>query len=210
MPNFDDVNLDDSATKVFVTRHGLTDWNLVGRRQGRHETNLSTQGLRGAHALGLALKRLEVDTVYSSPQIRCVQTSRVVGDLCGVEVVIVEGLQELDLGLTTGLTWTELRERHGDFLVAREGSKFSTRWPEGESYQDALSRVTTVLSTVAGDGFARPVIICHEMIAKAVLVALCGPSSDPTWSRRLPHGHIYEVDPVGGRAQLLSVEEILT
>ena len=66
------------------------------------------------------------------------------------------------------------------------------------------------IAEIAGLSFADAAVHSVLVYFLAVLVALCGPSSDPTWSRRLPHGHIYEVDPVGGRAQLLSVEEILT
>ena len=44
------------STELIVVRHGQTEWNVLGRVQGSHDSPLSALGVRQAEAAGEALE----------------------------------------------------------------------------------------------------------------------------------------------------------
>jgi len=53
--------------EVFLTRHGETEWNQVGRRQGQLHAPLTPAGMEEAHRVADRLVPLPIDGVFSSP-----------------------------------------------------------------------------------------------------------------------------------------------
>ena len=41
--------------KIYITRHGETEWNKAGRMQGWKNSNLSEKGIENAKKLGKSL-----------------------------------------------------------------------------------------------------------------------------------------------------------
>ncbi|MDP3613233.1 MAG: histidine phosphatase family protein, partial [Rubrivivax sp.] len=54
------------ATRVFLLRHGETDWNAVHRLQGHADIPLNALGRWQAEQLGLRLSGEDIVAVYSS------------------------------------------------------------------------------------------------------------------------------------------------
>ena len=53
--------------KIYLIRHGETDWNLEKRFQGRENVPLNGKGKKQAQLLARRLKEKELTAVYSSP-----------------------------------------------------------------------------------------------------------------------------------------------
>jgi len=53
--------------KIYLTRHGETEWNLEGRLQGSLDAKLTQKGIEEATMLGESLKGVEFDMIFSSP-----------------------------------------------------------------------------------------------------------------------------------------------
>ena len=98
-----------SVAAIYYVRHGLTDWNLQGRLQGRHDTRLNEQGRSQAKACGEILRRLferrrvEVEHLawVSSPLIRARETMEVMRASLGLDpadYAIDARLEELSFG----------------------------------------------------------------------------------------------------------------
>ena len=67
--------------RLYIIRHGETDWNAKKLLQGGSETVLNEKGRRLAVLTGEALKDISFDKVYSSPLHRAMETAQlVVGD----------------------------------------------------------------------------------------------------------------------------------
>lgn len=101
-------------TRVYLIRHGETDWNLIGRWQGHADVPLNAVGQRQARLLGqrFAQERVCFDAIYSSDLARAYQTARELGAAVRVAVQLIPNLREIDLGSWSGLTTDELRERY--------------------------------------------------------------------------------------------------
>lgn len=96
--------------KIFLIRHGQTDWNLQKRFQGREDIPLNETGIQQAIECAYALKDENIKTIITSPLIRAKKTAEIIAKHIGVHQVITEeGIIERDFGKISGLT-TEERE----------------------------------------------------------------------------------------------------
>lgn len=67
--------------KIYLARHGQTDWNTEMRAQGRKDVSLNATGRAQAKELREKVKDLEFDAVYASPLVRAAETAEIaVGD----------------------------------------------------------------------------------------------------------------------------------
>ena len=61
--------------KIYIMRHGQTDWNKAGRLQGRSDTDLNEHGKQLARLTGEALKGLPFSCIFTSPLKRARETA---------------------------------------------------------------------------------------------------------------------------------------
>ena len=97
--------------KLYLIRHGQTDWNVAGKIQGCHDIPLNETGKMQAACLAKGMERRPVTRVYSSPQLRALETARAIAASQKVEVEILPGLREVEFGEWEGMTWKEIQER---------------------------------------------------------------------------------------------------
>ncbi|WJV17929.1 histidine phosphatase family protein [Rossellomorea marisflavi] len=91
---------------IYVIRHGQTDWNKERRMQGRRGLPLNAHGIGQAYSLRDALKGIQFDHVFSSPQEWALQTAEIAS---GRTAVTDERLNVIDLGEADGVRLEELK-----------------------------------------------------------------------------------------------------
>ncbi len=95
----------EGNVRIYLIRHGETDWNKELRIQGREDIPLNSHGIEQAEECGRAFQPLKIDCIVTSPLIRAVQTAKEIAKYVGVkEVIIDERLIERDYGLLSGST----------------------------------------------------------------------------------------------------------
>lgn len=117
---------------ITLIRHGQTEWNRIGRVQGRTDIPLNDQGRNQARELGLWLADLNEkwSLITSSPLSRARETARIVADHLGEELAPpVELLREQDYGEAEGVTVAEFNERWPgrDFKHGETSSQLADR-----------------------------------------------------------------------------------
>jgi broad specificity phosphatase PhoE len=93
---------------LFLIRHGVTDWNEVGRVLGRTEIALNARGQEQAATVSEALRPFALQRVLASPRRRAQQTAEQVARVHGLSVQTEPGLDEVWAGEWEGKTWQEL------------------------------------------------------------------------------------------------------
>lgn len=93
-------------TRLFVVRHGETEWNKLGLLQGASEIPLAASGREQARSMAAALGRLvSPDAVLvSSPLSRAHDTGLALGAVLGAPVAIDARLTERAYGVWEGIT----------------------------------------------------------------------------------------------------------
>jgi probable phosphoglycerate mutase len=184
--------------RVVVVRHGETEWNRLGRRQGQLDSPLTSEGERHARAVASLVASTAVDSIFSSRLGRAHRSALIIAAEVGRPVRALEALAEVHHGAFAGLTNQQIEARHPGELLRRETKKYTWRFPDGESYADAYIRACTALDHVVRAGAVAPLLVTHEMIGRMLLRALLGLQPDQALSWSLPHGVVAEVSPVDG------------
>jgi probable phosphomutase (TIGR03848 family) len=132
---------------LLLIRHALTDQTgkrLYGRRGG---IRLSELGREQARALGERVAGARPAALYTSPQVRCVETAASIAAAAGLEVRRMPRLQEIDYGRWTGRRFSSLRGTKLWETVRRRPS--AARFPDGEAMLDVQRRMVAALEEVA-------------------------------------------------------------
>ena len=91
--------------KIYVTRHGQTDYNAASRMQGRLDIPLNEKGKAQARATREKVKDIKFDAVYSSPLIRAVETASIVGNIAEDQIIKDERILEANFGKYEGVVY---------------------------------------------------------------------------------------------------------
>jgi broad specificity phosphatase PhoE len=185
---------------IYLARHGQTEWNVTGRRQGRLDSPLTALGLQQAAQNAELLSDEGIDAVFASPLGRAGRTASIIGSTLGLAVTVLDELAEIDHGLWSGLTSVEIDAGWPGQRGLRERNKYGFRFPSGESYSDGDVRAARALAEVARTGVRRPLLVSHEMIGRMLLRQLGVPDALAT---RQPSDVVYRVQ-TGGTVERLT------
>ncbi|HEY0444851.1 MAG TPA: histidine phosphatase family protein [Allosphingosinicella sp.] len=117
---------------------------LSGRRR---DVSLSKEGLEQAAIVADLLGTEPLAAVYSSPRERAYYTAREIAEPHDLKVQIADGLDELDFGRWTGLSFDDLE---GDPAWQEwNEARASARPPDGESMAEAAERAAAALAQLA-------------------------------------------------------------
>lgn len=84
--------------RLYIIRHGETEWNKVKRLQGQTDIPLAEEGIRLARETGRGMKNLPIDLVISSPLKRAVQTAQLLTEGRDVPLLTDERIIEISFG----------------------------------------------------------------------------------------------------------------
>lgn len=131
--------------KIYVFRHGETDWNKERRLQGSTDIPLNETGRHQALKLREFFRTWPVEVFLSSDLARAKETAEIAAGELDVEFVFDPRLRETNLGQAEGLTVDEVISRFGQEAWHKwhsSGSDFGNfRFPKGESKHEHLQRV---------------------------------------------------------------------
>ena len=137
------------AERIFIVRHGETEWSAAGRHTSRTDLPLTENGRREASRLVDELRGERFELVLCSPLRRARQTCDLAG--FGGVAELCDDLHEWDYGRYEGLTRAEILRDDPDWNLWRDGC------PDGETPPEIGARVDRVLERmggVSGDGLA--------------------------------------------------------
>lgn len=156
--------------KLYLVRHGETEWNEGKRIQGQSDTVLSENGRKQAEKVAEALSSQKIDAVYSSPLKRAAATATAIAAKHHLQLNIIPGLMEINAGELDGITIEEMRKNYVDFLKQwREGAE-SLKMPGGESMEELQQRTSAALEEILRKGYSNGVVIVSHHFALQSIV----------------------------------------
>lgn len=164
-------------TTLFLIRHGLTaqtGTTLYGRTRG---IPLDHRGRAQADLLARRFAGVKLTAIYSSPLERCVETVEPLAALQRLAVRTRPALIEMDAGTWTGKHLSRLRRMKKWQEVQQSPSTF--RFPDGESFAEALERARTEIEAIARrHRRGRVAVATHGDIVRILLSYLEGAPLD--------------------------------
>lgn len=177
-----------------MARHGLTEWNILGRYQGRQECRLCELGKLESNALADALTSVPLSGVYSSPLLRSLETARIAAQKQGLAVVEIPGLTEISHGDWEGHLVGDVARQWGDLLTSWRLTPYHVRMPGGETLAEVEARVWPALEQVAASHPGGTVLmVTHDTPVRVILKRVLGLAEDGFWRLRLDNAGLSEV-----------------
>jgi len=134
------IETSSDPLRLYVIRHGETEWSLSGRHTGRTDIPLTAKGERDAQELGSALRGIRFAHTFTSPLQRARRTCELFAP--GPPAQIDPDLAEWDYGDYEGRLSADIRTGHADWNLYRDGC------PHGETTTQALARAERLLSRI--------------------------------------------------------------
>ena len=130
--------------KVYIVRHGQTDWNVQHKAQGRSDIPLNETGRRQAEELRDKIKDIKFDAVYASPLKRARETAEIATD-GEYKIVFDDRLMERSFGDFEGKEISSWLEATGYDIG---DLKLNTNVGNIEPVCDVLARTKAVLDDI--------------------------------------------------------------
>jgi broad specificity phosphatase PhoE len=183
---------------IYYVRHGLTDWNVQHRLQGRHDVPLNTVGRTQAVHCGEILRALFVrdgrkpqDLDYvSSPLVRARKTMEIMRATLALDSAgygVDARLAEISFGEWEGLTYDDVLSRDKDIVAKRESDKWGFRPPGGESYAQVTARISEWHATLGRD----TVVAAHGGTGRALIAHLALAPAQEATHHAVDQGVVY-------------------
>ena len=189
--------------KIYVTRHGQTDYNKKRMMQGRSDIPLNEVGIAQATARRKMLGDIKFDAVYSSPLIRAVKTAQIIGNVSEEEIIKDERIIEANFGKY------ELMNYYGTGIPMMLYWSFPELFkaPEGvETIQEMIDRTSSFLKELEQKDYENVLVACHGGIIRPIRGYLENKKSGIIWRPRPKNCEIFVYECIDGKHRL--VEDI--
>lgn len=141
-------NKNEETLKLYIVRHGETEWNVIKRFQGQLNTPLTEKGIKKLKETGKKLENVLFDEVYTSELGRTVASAEIIlNENNGyknnkLELQKLAELNEVYFGVWQGLTYEEVflkypEEGNNYFYNVKN---YNAENVEAEKLEDALER----------------------------------------------------------------------
>ncbi|KIL34821.1 phosphoglycerate kinase [Cohnella kolymensis] len=155
-------------TRIGWIRHGVTEWNRLGKIQGVTDIPLSSEGINQARLLADRLVRdgESWDGIMCSDLTRAVQTAQILADSMGIPLIEDSRLRERYFGQAEGTTEQE--------RLARWGADWRNRVPDQETDLSIVDRgmkfVEELTLEHAGEAW---LVVTHGSFLARLLKVMC-------------------------------------
>ncbi|PWA29451.1 hypothetical protein CCH79_00017098 [Gambusia affinis] len=216
------MNIHVAPRSIYLSRHGESELNLVGRIGG--DSGLSHRGAKFAAALGAYMCGQSISNlkVWTSHMKRTIQTA----EALRVQYEQWKALNEIDAGVCEEMTYEEIQENYPEEFALRDQDKYRYRYPKGEvslresqndsqpdsnenvdhwcvqpcksdldqSYEDLVQRLEPVIMELERQ--ENVLVICHQAVMRCLLAYFLDKSASELPYLKCPLHTVLKLTPV--------------
>ncbi|KAJ8047562.1 6-phosphofructo-2-kinase/fructose-2,6-bisphosphatase 1 [Holothuria leucospilota] len=184
------MNIHIIPRTIYLTRHGESELNLVGRIGGN--SSLSKAGKKYSEALAAYLEKQNIGDlkVWTSRLKRTIETAEKID----APIEQWKALDELDAGVCDSMTYEEIQEKYPDEFALRDQDKFHYRYPMGESYEDLVARLEPVIMELERQ--RNVLVICHQGVMRCLLAYFTDKKSEELPYLKCPLHTVMKLRPI--------------
>ncbi len=193
--------------KVYLIRHGETDWNSVRKLQGQTDIRLNDYGIELAKLTAEGLKDVDFDLIYSSPLIRAVETAEIIKGDRELEIHTDDRIKEINFGECEGIIiprrkdgpinpiWQfEFDTEH--YIPAEGGETFAQMFERTSDFFD------NVIMPLEGR-YNNVMIVGHGCMNRTILNRILGTPLNDFWDIRLDNCSVSIIEIADGKASVI-------
>lgn len=181
--------------KVYLVRHGETEWNALHRIQGQSDSALTAKGERQVEQVAQRAKTLGITHVINSDLGRTRRTAEIIATSCGCPMTVDSRLRELDMGVLEARDIATLTDEEEGWRRQLVNGTEDGRIPGGESMREMAARMHAALnSCLALPEGSTPLLVSHGIALSCLISTMLGLSAFAERRLRLRNCSISRVD----------------
>ena len=161
--------------KLYLVRHGESEWNNLKRIQGQKDTFLTFKGEKQAEKIANRLVSEEIDIIYSSDLKRANETANIIGEKLNLQVTPSEAFREIKFGSWEGLSTEELTEKNSEehFIWLNQPHNFKMDGAETlyEVQKRAMNKIDSILKSNPNKNI---LVVSHGATIKTIILGYVG------------------------------------
>ena len=190
--------------KLFLIRHGETEWNTDFRLQGISDIPLNSYGKEQAQALGRALSKRKITHIYSSDLARAWDTAQIIRTYQNVPIYREPRLREISFGLWEGLKDNQIRQQYPKMLKNWHDDPSTITPPHGETVEKVATRVQSFFNELKNSHSQGCIaIVSHGTPLRVMLCNFFGLSYKSLWSFKFDNASFTEIHVFSKKASLV-------
>lgn len=169
--------------KLYIARHGETEWNSQGKMQGWQDSALTEKGVSNAKKLGQSLSHINFDFVCCSPLGRAVETAKHI--ISGKDILFVysSSFKEMGFGTWEGMHHDKIKELYPEQQHNYWNSPHLYKAMDGESYKAFIERVRSGLEILIQNSQSKNILlVTHAAVIKAIFTIVYNRALKDFWA----------------------------
>jgi broad specificity phosphatase PhoE len=181
--------------RLFVLRHGETEWSRTRRFTGARDIALTARGQQQAEAASAALAGLTVHGVYASPLERARTSAEVIAKPHQLAVEVDARFTEMRFGEWEGLTREEAAATTPGIYEQWRRTPSLAVPPGGEGLPAVGVRVGAAMADLQARHTDQTVVlVTHAVVIRLIVLAALGLPVDRLWSVDASPGGLTEIE----------------
>jgi broad specificity phosphatase PhoE len=187
------------SQRIFLVRHGETEFNRLGVFRGRYEVGLNDRGRKQAGEIGDALKEEGIEFLLTSPLGRAVETAGIIAETLNVEHRIDEAFNNICLGEWQGVKKEKVQRDYPDKWRIWQTEPEHLLVPGGESVEQVKERAHAGLLNLVAAEKSTFGIVTHRSVIKVLGAAILGMQAPYFWRLYIDNAaySVFEYGPYG-------------
>jgi probable phosphoglycerate mutase len=184
-------------SRIFLVRHGETNWNKEGRFQGQIDIPLNENGKDQASKTFAYLKNISFNKAFSSSMHRPYETAQIIlQNNKDLEIQKIDSLVEISHGLWEGKLESEIRENWPELLKNWHDKPEEVIMPEGESIKDVSKRSIDAFDKIclSQEDDDLSLLVAHDAVNKTLICNILGLDYSNIWMIKQGNGGITIID----------------
>ena len=184
-------------SRIFLIRHGETNWNKEGRFQGQIDIPLNTNGKYQAKKTFEYLEEVNFSKAFSSSMNRPYETAQIIlQNNKDLKITKIDSLIEISHGLWEGKLEAEIKEEWPSLLKNWHDNPEEVVMPEGESIIDVSKRSIKAFEEICSSQKEddSTLLVAHDAVNKTLICYLLGIDCSNIWTIKQGNGGITVID----------------
>ena len=189
--------------KIYLVRHGETDWNQAGLLQGQTDIALNAQGLEQAREAAERLKEVPFEIAFCSPLIRAKRTAEIIIGERKITLTTDKRLRELNFGPWEGVDIRTIKDaasqpftNPGSYIPPEGAESFAQLYKRsGEFVDQVLLPLEGIYETV--------LVVAHGGVNRSILNPVLNIPVDDFWRMHMGNCATAILDCTDGKLSML-------
>ena len=168
--------------KLYLIRHGETDYNSELRFQGQIDIPLNWKGIEQAEKVADFLKDIPLQVIYTSTLQRARTTAEIIGKAKGIKPQETDALREMSFGIWENMNSKDIQKNYAKEWKDFFASPASTTIPQGESMSEVQKRAYPVVQQILDEHPEGDVaFVAHGGIIRVLICTMLGLDLNRAW-----------------------------